>query len=178
MQLGFHTWYFALMFLAGEVAYSANPVLPDFLPASPESPYLSAEDGEPDMGFCSQWNPEWGLRGIHCCSSKTAKFKKVKGNRCSPKRFKSSFCDEMTEEQRQYVEAAEKGELGDLLEVISSDLNRRVRNQAQCTVNNGFFGLGTPVANNNTKSDTLKKPRPLYTFWYGWNGGHARLVGP
>jgi murein endopeptidase len=132
--------------------------LPELLPPAPHSSFLPASEGEPDVGFCSRWNPEWGLRGHGCCGNRRAYKSKIRTNRCSPRRWKSSFCDEMTEEQREYSRAALNGELGDLLDVIVGDLNRRIRNQAQCNVNNGFLAWGRRLIPSEQNRVRLRTP--------------------
>ncbi len=132
--------------------------LPDLFPDVPATDYLAASDGEPDVGFCSKWNPEWGLRGHQCCGNRRAYKSKIKSNRCSPRRWKSSYCDEMTEEQREYTRAAVNGELGDLLDVIIGDMNRRIRNQAQCSVSNGFLAWGRRIIPTDQNRIRLRTP--------------------
>ncbi len=149
-----------VLLISACVARAAEPAvdLPNILPPSPESPYLPLSQEEPDVGFCSQWNPEWGLRGHRCCGNRRAFKSKIKSNRCSPRRWKSSFCDEMTDEQREYTRAALEGELGDLLDVITADMNRRIRNQAQCSVNNGFLSWGRRLIPSEKNRIQLRTP--------------------
>lgn len=150
----------AFMMIGLATVWAAEPAvdLPNILPPTPESPYLPLSAGEPDVGFCAQWNPEWGLRGHGCCGDRRAYKSKIKSNRCSPRRWKSSFCDEMTEEQREYTRAALEGELGDLLDVITADMNRRIRNQAQCSVNNGFLSWGRRLIPSERNRVHLRTP--------------------
>lgn len=125
------------------------------LPCSPNSEFLRFDESEPSADFCAEWNPEFSFRGHKCCAKMPfpPRRKRRNQNRCSPQRAKASYCDEMTEAQRVYAGSAEAGELGDVLALISKDMEVR-REQAYCTVNNGFLAYGRaiyPSASNRVK---------------------------
>lgn len=135
---------------AFSAALSASSLELGFLPSDPVSEYLPVSLGEPDHGFCSQWNPEYGYRGKFCCSkSPVARGRRLPG--CAPSRVKWTFCDEMTPEQKHYVDLVQAGASGDVLEILVRELRPAAltRAQAYCTVSSGFLVdgralLGTP----------------------------------
>src|SRR5262245_9059681 len=91
---------------------------------------------EPDPTFCADWNPDFTFNGHKCCARYLISHRR-KANLCSPARYKTSYCGEMTEEQRLYTDLATNGKLGDMLTLIATDLGKRGE-QAYCSVNNGF----------------------------------------
>jgi murein endopeptidase len=123
----------------------------DLLPSSPSSDYLEILDDGADLAFCAKWNPEFVIRGHHCCPKNVKR--KRRGKWCAPSRAKSSFCSEMTEEQKLYFEDASSGKLGDILSLLQVEAGKS-GNQAYCSVNNGFLAFGrmlVPSAKNRVK---------------------------
>ncbi len=147
----FRTFIIVPLFL--QVSFQAQGAAPDFIPESPESKLTSeyvqlTEDGgrygvAPDLGFCSEWNPEFSYNGYHCCK-KFARTRKARAKSCFRQRAKASFCDERTAEQQRYVESVSSGKVSDVLSFLDNEI-RRSSEQAFCTVNNGFLAQGRPI---------------------------------
>jgi murein endopeptidase len=170
----------------------SSEVHPQFLPDSPTSEFvISREDAlraegqrrrpdaatplswgvtqAPDPDFCSEWNPEFGFAGAHCCSKFTRVPRRRGGRRsklnaCAPDRaFKSSYCDERTPDQSRYAQRAQAGELGDLLAFLTIE-NAKDRPQAFCTVNNGFLAWGREVIPTEHNRIQLRNPARCTQF--------------
>ena len=142
--------------------------LPQFTPCAPESAitpdlapvpppvrtalttnhyYFFDANPEPDLAFCAEWSPEFAYNGHHCCSrpTTTARRRVRRGNRCLKERQRVNFCEDMSDEQRNYIQAVSSGKnAADLLTKIGFDLGRRGE-QSYCSVNNGFLVHGRPV---------------------------------
>ena len=116
-----------------------SSTLPAGTRAIPESSNPMPADEAPDLGFCSKWNPEFGYRKNFCCANRMLTRKEKK---CPASRWKTSFCSEMTEEQRFYVQAVKDGKISDVLKILGP---RPVRAQAYCSVNDGFLAYGRPL---------------------------------
>ena len=138
-----------------------------FLPPAPESQFLPVSDNAPDHGFCSRWDPEYGHLGKTCCSGVSkAAFRKPP--KCAPNRIKWTFCDEMTDEQRQYLDLAKTGELGNWWE------NRgAASSQAFCSVNSGFLVNGRPIV--PSAQNRLLVRNPMRCTQFGTDGLVAAL---
>ncbi len=141
-----------------------------YLPPTPASELLPAADGGPDPAFCMDWNPEYAFRGFHCCPKKPARARRQA--KCAPQRVKASYCDEMTDGQRRYAEAVKEGKVKDVLKLIESDLGR-TREQAYCSVNNGFLAWGRQVI--PTEGNRLKLRNPRRCVDFGTDGMVAML---
>jgi murein endopeptidase len=126
------------------------------LPCSPSSDFVQNSSGT-SLGFCADWNPEFAYRGYLCCP-RTPRF--ANGKACEPSRRKSTYCGDMTEDQKMYTEAAMTGRLGDVLQVIDSD-RARARAQAYCTVNTGFLAWGRPLVPSDRNWIQLRTNRCL-----------------
>ena len=125
--------------------------------------------------FCSEWNPEYGYNGQRCCSlvmrSKgSRRRRRLPAKVCSRERFKPNFCDEVTEEQKEYAQGIQNGKLKDVLASIERDLGRHGE-QAYCTVNNGFLAWGRPLMPTATNRIHLRSPDRCTNY------GTDRMVG-
>ena len=60
------------------------------------------------------------------------------GSRCDAHRNRANYCSEITEDQKEYVDAVNAGKVGDLLEFLTAQAQRRPL-QAMCNVNSGFL---------------------------------------
>jgi murein endopeptidase len=140
-------------------AHSAHAaILPEFSSCSPESDDLDVlrdGQGRPLEGagalsadFCSEWNPEYPYNGFRCCSkvmrAKVRRRRRLPPKTCSREHFKPSFCEDVTPEQKEYVEAVSSGKIPDALQLITQEMGRKGE-QAYCTVNNGFLAWGRPI---------------------------------
>ncbi len=119
----------------------------------PVSEYLDVLEGREDPAFCADWNPEYAHRGHRCCY----KVKPRKQKRCAPERRGVNYCNDMTEEMRQYYDDASSGKLGDLLDVVSREIGNRGQ-QAYCDVNFGFLAYGRPMVPTSFNRIQLKSP--------------------
>lgn len=153
-----------LVFLAaGGALFSLGAKSIDELPlrmfnsgSLPESQFLEVPGVGAHVGFCSFWDPEFSFRGNVCCGKVPPKVRR-RGIKCSPARSKRSFCDEMTDEQREYMERARSGELGDLLDVLKSELDDDARRQVYCEVSRGFLAEGRPVLESDANRIQLRR---------------------
>jgi len=156
----------------------ASSQMPDFIPDSPESPYthdrlrmISAFPSPDDPGldhlptidFCSEWNPEFPFNGHRCCRSiASARGKKTRVS-CYSKRPRGNYCDEMTDEQKEYIEALESPKPPfDVLDAITQDMGRK--DQAYCTANNGFLAHGRPIVPSEKNRIQLRSPERCTRF--------------
>ncbi|MEN9723754.1 MAG: hypothetical protein RJB38_1740 [Pseudomonadota bacterium] len=137
-----------------------------FLPSDPSSEYLPVAENAPDHGFCAKWDPEYGYRGKACCERVPA-FRRASAAKCSPQRVKWNFCDEMTEEQREYLELARHGKLGSWWENRSGLQQSR----AYCGVNQGFLVHGRPLVPTPENRLLIRNPHRCTQF------GTDRMVG-
>ncbi|MEK6705352.1 MAG: penicillin-insensitive murein endopeptidase [Bdellovibrionota bacterium] len=105
-----------------------------------------------NLVFCSEWNPEYPFNGHRCCA-KINPMTNRKAKRCYRERYKVSYCDEMTPEQklglavRHYDEQAYCGVTNGFLvngkRLIQSQGNRiELRNPGRCTQ----FGTDNMIA--------------------------------
>ncbi len=152
---------FVLLFAVGMLtaefpssfAVASEAVDAEFTPADPTSEFLPAAQGEPPIDFCSEWNPEFGYRGYRCCSNgavsrglaaapRGRRGRRV-ANGCAPNRKKSTFCDEMTGPQREYIAGVKAGRI-DVLENIQKSIGSH-GGQAFCSAGNGFLVEGRPL---------------------------------
>ncbi len=141
-----------------------NP-LPMFPPCSPESPTLDRPTTfEPSHYFCEKWNPDFTFNGRKCCSLPPLRGKrKRKLNRCSPQRTKKTYCEEMTQEQKEYSDAASKGKLGDLLYFLTEKIGQS-GDQAYCTVNTGFLAHGRQIISTQENRLFIRSPDRCLNF--------------
>lgn len=142
--------------------------LPD-IPCAPESESLEALLTGADPDFCERWNPEFSFLGHRCCAP-PLKWPRRKRSKCSPRRFKASYCDEMTDEQRQYAQAVQAGQVRDVLGLLASEIQSRKAPQAWCGVNNGFLAHGRRLVPTPENRIQVKNPARCVDF------GTDRLV--
>ncbi len=142
--------------------------LPD-LPCTPETEYLESVLTGADLDFCERWNPEFAFLGHRCCAP-PRKWPRRKRSKCSPRRFKASYCDEMTEEQRFYAQAVQTGQVRDVLGLLASEIQARKTPQAWCGVNNGFLAHGRRLIPTSENRIRVKTPARCVDF------GTDRLV--
>ncbi len=138
-----------LLFILSVLSSSARA--DEMLPDSPESESLMAAPGEPSLDFCSEWNPEFAYRGYRCCSNEvsrsyasTRRARRFVKNACAPDRIKWTFCDEMTHDQKNYIEDVKSGRIKDILGHIDLSMGRK-GNQSFCSASNGFLAYGRPL---------------------------------
>lgn len=105
-------------------------------------------------GFCSQWNPDFNRNGGQCCSRER---RSRKGARHVALGRGWSYCSEMTEEQLNYTQLAEQGELGDVLALISAESESKGP-QAFCSVNDGFLAWGRRLIPSEANRILLRSP--------------------
>jgi murein endopeptidase len=141
-----------------------DTTVPDF------SPYLEDTVNPPDeevpLDFCQEWNPEFEANGMHCCGKKAkwvagggrrGRRGRMERARCDAHRNRRTYCDEITTDEKEYIEAANQGKAGDLLEFLSAQVAHRPT-QAYCSVNNGFLVDGRAIV--PTKENILKIRSP------------------
>jgi murein endopeptidase len=131
--------------------FTHSALAEEMIPDSPESAPLMAAPGEPSLDFCSEWNPEFAYRGYRCCSTQvsrtyasTKRARRFVKNSCAPDRIKWTFCDEMTPNQKDYIEDVKSGRIKDVLENIDLSMGRK-GNQSFCSTGNGFLVYGRPL---------------------------------
>jgi murein endopeptidase len=138
-----------------------DSTVPDFSPYLEDS--VNPPDEEVPLDFCQEWNPEFEANGMHCCGKKATwvgrrghRGRMVKA-RCDAHRNRRTYCDEITTDEKEYVEAVNDGKVGDLLEFLSAQVAHRPT-QAYCSVNNGFLVDGRAIV--STKDNILKIRSP------------------
>lgn len=95
--------------------------------------------------FCQKWNPEFLSNGGQCCSTVSYSHgRRRKRLRCSPKRAKKTYCDEITAEQKNYMSQVGDGRIADVLSFLTKEKGK-YGDQAYCSVNNGFLAYGRPI---------------------------------
>lgn len=115
----------------------------------------------PLLDFCSEWNPEFPFNGHHCCRILTMVHSRRARRSCYSHRPRQGYCEEMTDEQRNYIKDVEDGRIPDVL----AHLTRRGREgQAYCTVNNGFLAHGRPIVPTPKNRIELKSPERCTGF--------------
>jgi len=149
---------------------------PQFVPCDPVSdPAESSRPEEPAPAFCADWNPDFSHNGHRCCATYVLTRRK-NANKCAPTRYKTSYCDEMTEEQRRYTDLANAGKLGDVLTLVSSEMGRR-GDQAFCSVNNGFLAHGRRLVPSPINRIQLRSPQRCLEFGTDGMVGLLEWVG-
>lgn len=127
--------------------------------SEPHSSFIEWEDAGTNSAFCAAWNPDFAFKGSRCCGKPVRR----RGPKCSPARAKNSYCDEMTEGQREYIRRAESNEYSDVLELIELEIGSR-GNQAFCSPNNGFLAWGRPVLPSVRNAIALRRPDRCVNF--------------
>jgi murein endopeptidase len=145
------------------------------LPDMPVSEFLDSLDGGNDVGFCAEWNPDFGYKGLHCCP-KAPMARRGRRAACAPHRKKVTYCDELTEEQRRNRDLVSNGQAGDLLERIATDLARS-REQSFCSVSNGFLAWGREVLPSPVNRIQVRAPHRCVSFGTDGMVGMLEWVG-
>jgi murein endopeptidase len=155
--------FFSLVvFLRSDLVLANPPLLSEPFPCAPESSYLEDVEGGPDLGFCSEWNPDFGFRGNTCCMKARPRVKR-RTSWCPRSRSGVNYCQEITQEQRDYIGSASTGKLGDVLKLIS-DEGKHGRSQSFCNVNNGFLVYGRPLISSAENRIKLRSPNRCTNF--------------
>jgi murein endopeptidase len=82
-----------------------------------------------------------------------------------------SFCDEMTDAQRQYEADVRSGRVGDILSLVAFEMGRL--DQAQCNPHDGFLAWGRPII--ATEANRLRLRRPDRCVHFGTDSMVALL---
>ena len=77
--------------------------------------------------------------------------------RCDAHRNRANYCGEITEDQKEYVDAVNAGKIGDLLEFLTAQAQRRPL-QAMCNVNSGFLVHGRPIVPTSDNVIKIRSP--------------------
>lgn len=136
------------------------------VPSEPASDFVSLDPTGITQSFCAEWNPDFPYIGGTCCGKRVMnsagkiRGKRRRGPSCPPQRFKSSFCTEMTDDQRSYIEGVVSGKIADPLAYLESELRfRKVSDpQAVCTPNDGFLAWGRPLVPTDQNKIRLRRP--------------------
>jgi murein endopeptidase len=116
---------------------------------------------ELDLDACETWNPEFAGNSMRCCG-------RLHDSRAQPRcdvhRNRANYCSEITDDEREYVEAVKSGKIGDVLEFLTAQTQHR-QLQAMCTVNSGFLVRGRPIV--PTAENVIKIRSPDRCTNYG-----------
>ncbi|MFZ9595299.1 MAG: penicillin-insensitive murein endopeptidase [Bdellovibrionia bacterium] len=115
---------------------------------------------EPSKAFCSHWNPDFHLNGHQCCGPIRSKKRLPHAQARSQRKPR---CQEMTEEQREYLSQLTSNRSLDILELIEKDRGKNGA-QAYCTVNNGFLAHGRPIVPTDQNRILLNSPKRCTNF--------------
>jgi murein endopeptidase len=168
-------------------AQSSHAILPDFASCGPDSEATDdLRDGTGNKlegvapvstDFCAEWNPEFEFNGHRCCS----KIQRRGGSRrrrrpaskvCTRDRSKPDFCEDVTDEEREYAEAVNSGKIPDVLSYLEDAMGLHGK-QAYCTTGNGFLAYGRPVV--PTAVNRIMLPRADRCTNYGTDNMVAML---
>lgn len=109
------------------------------------------------LQFCADHDPEFAFRGGQCCSKDALPKRGRKRGVCDPKRSKGHFCDEVTEEQKNYTRDVRSGVIPDVLAAMAKQANPS-KEQAFCSVNNGFLVGGVPLVETAKNKVRIRAP--------------------
>jgi len=163
-----------LLFGSIGVADAAQQVFPEYLPPDPSSDFVmdqivsggSVRSMMP-IDFCAEWNPEFPYNGYRCCTNKL-KYSRSKHRRrperCTWQRRKTSYCSEMTDEQREYTEKVSSGQWSDVLTLLSRQASVRSQDQSFCDVNNGFLVNGRRILSTPHNRLEIRNPQRCLDF--------------
>jgi murein endopeptidase len=126
---------FFSLFFAYATAHSAMSDL--FEPCDPESikHFGFSTMASPTLDFCQKWNPDF-RKGGSCCAF-------VSRRSCFPRRGRPDSCSNVTEEQKIYINTYSNGNAEKILQVLTDAIGQK--QQAYCSVNNGFLAYGRPL---------------------------------
>lgn len=133
-----------------------------FNPPTPSSELIGQQDPDLNPAFCAQWNPDFAFKGNRCCGKTPWKYRR-RGIRCTPSRAKKSFCDEMTDDQREYIRNVNSGKIPDILKHLEGNFGRH-GTQAFCTPNTGFLAWGRPIVATHKNRLHLRRPGRCVNF--------------
>jgi murein endopeptidase len=117
----------------------------------------------PSLDFCAEWNPEFPFNGHHCCRNLAAVHQRKTRMSCFVRRPRGTFCEEMTDEQKNYIKAVQAADSGDVLQVIAQDMGAH-RDQSYCTGNNGFLAYGRPIVPTTHNRLLIRSPQRCTQF--------------
>jgi murein endopeptidase len=133
----------------------------------------------PSFEFCAKWNPDFTANGHQCCGKKIiygGRFHRKMMPKCSQSRGPLGYCAEVTPEQKFYIEAVQSGRVPDVLAHLKHEAERR-REQAFCTVNNGFLAYGRPVLGTPYNRLHVQSPERCLNFGTDAMAGMLEWVG-
>lgn len=137
---------------------------PTFPACDPETNVLSESSPEqPSSQFCAQWNPDFLYNGAQCCSSVAPRRHKKRYNLCGSIQPNGSYCDQMTHEQKSYLQNVQTKKISDPLQFLSRQMIAG-QEQAYCTVNTGFLAFGRPVVPTERNRLLLRHPERCSNF--------------
>jgi murein endopeptidase len=116
----------------------------------------------PDLDFCAEWNPEFSFNGNRCCRSLESTHTKKARVGCFSRRPRGSYCDEMSDEEREYTDSVKNGRIADVLRDIDAD--KGGTRQSYCTVNNGFLAHGRRLIPSDVNRVVLRAPERCTEF--------------
>jgi murein endopeptidase len=123
------------------------------------------QDEDLPLDFCEEWNPEFISNDGHCCGRSTGYSARGRGRktrpRCDVHRNRGSYCDEITDEQKEYI--ANAGKMGDLLEFLTAQVEHRPV-QAYCSVNTGFLVHGRAIIPTSDNLIHIRSPQRCTYF--------------
>jgi murein endopeptidase len=117
----------------------------------------------PSLGFCAEWNPEFAFNGHHCCRNYESIHHRKARMSCFSRRPRGTFCEEMTDEQKDYISLVKSSKSVDVLKLISQDMKSHPQ-QSYCTVNNGFLAHGRPVVPTEHNRLAIRSPERCTEF--------------
>lgn len=127
--------------------------------------HVMPQDEDVPLDFCEQWNPEFISNDGHCCGRSTGYSARGRGRktrpRCDVHRNRKTYCDEITDEQKAYIENA--GGMGDLLEFLTAQVEHRPV-QAYCSVNTGFLVHGRAIIPTSENLLLIRSPQRCTNF--------------
>jgi len=135
---------------------------PDYRIPGPGSELLIFNEWQIDREFCAEWNPDFSFKGNLCCGKPGWKYRR-RGIKCTPKRAKRSFCDEMTAEQIAYVRKVKTGKVKDVMSLLIQEVGV-YGEQAQCKPSDGFLSWGRPVLPSSKNRIRLRRPHRCVNF--------------
>lgn len=115
-----------------------------------------------DLGFCSDWNPEFANNSHRCCGN-FVRSRSRRANLCAAHRRKATYCEEITDQQREYTAMVREGRAGDVLDLIRREMSARPE-QSFCGVNNGFLAWGRRLVPTTRNRIRIRRPDRCVDF--------------